>query len=197
MGGRYRIGEHLGDLVRTHGVGTMRQAAPSSVEAADEAGIRTAFAAHAGELFGFARRSLGDSSLAEEAVQETFLRAWRARERFDSSLGGMRAWLFAIERRIVIDLARGRARRETAPLPDDISTIDDGLDAVLATWQAEEAVRRLRSEHRAVVTEIYFRGRTSREAAEILGIPEGTVRSRLFYALQALRLILDEMGWDG
>jgi RNA polymerase sigma-70 factor (ECF subfamily) len=164
-------------------------------ESADAAGLRAAFLAHGGELFGYARRSLGDNGLAEDAVQETFIRAWRARDRFDPQLGTMRSWLFAIERRIVIDLARSRALRTTVPMPAEISIPDDVEDAMVS-WQVEEAVRRLRPEHRQVLTEVYYRGRKSREVAEELSIPEGTVRSRLFYALRALRLVLDEMGWE-
>ena len=56
-------------------------------------------------------RSLGDAGLAEEAVQETFLRAWRAGERFDPQIGSLRTWLFAILRNVVIDLGRARAAR--------------------------------------------------------------------------------------
>lgn len=164
-------------------------------ESADATGLRAAFLAHGGELYGYARRSLGDNGLAEDAVQETFIRAWRARERFDPELGTMRSWLFAIERRIVIDLARSRALRTTVPMPAEISIPDDVEDAMVS-WQVEEAVRRLRPEHRQVLTEVYYRGRKSREVAEELSIPEGTVRSRLFYALRALRLVLDEMGWE-
>lgn len=164
-------------------------------ESADEAGLRGAFQAHGGELYGYARRSLGDSGLAEEAVQETFARAWRARDRFDPSLGAMRSWLFAIERRIVIDIARSRALRATDPMPEDVSVPDDVEDAMLS-WQVEEAIRRLRPEHRQVLIEIYYRGRRSRELATELAVPEGTVRSRLFYALRALRLVLEEMGWE-
>ncbi len=63
-------------------------------------------------------------------------------------------------------------------------------------WQVEEAIRRLRPEHRQVLIETYYRGRVARDMALELGIPEGTVRSRLFYALRSLRLVLDEMGWD-
>ncbi len=165
-------------------------------ESADATGLRAAFLSHGGELYGYARRSLGDSGLAEDAVQETFIRAWRARDRFDPQLGTMRSWLFAIERRIVIDLARSRALRTTVPMPEEISIPDDVEDAMVS-WQVEEAVRRLRPEHRQVLVEVYYRGRRSREVAEDLSIPEGTVRSRLFYALRALRLVLDEMGWEG
>src|ERR1051325_9288221 len=76
-----------------------------------ERDVREAYAAHAGELYGFATRSLGDSGLAEEAVQETFLRAWRAGKRFDPEIGSLRTWLFAILRNVVIDLGRARAAR--------------------------------------------------------------------------------------
>src|ERR1044072_4843921 len=77
----------------------------------DERDVREAYAAHAAELYGFAVRSLDDSGLAEEAVQETFLRAWRAGERFDPQIGSLRTWLFAILRNVVIDLGRARAAR--------------------------------------------------------------------------------------
>ena len=79
-----------------------------------ERDVRDAYAAHAGELYGFALRSLGDPGLAEEAVQETFLRAWRAGDRFDPELGSLRTWLFAIVRNVVIDLGRARAARPRA-----------------------------------------------------------------------------------
>ena len=165
-------------------------------EAADEAGLGAAFLAHGGELYGYARRSLGDASAAEEVVQETFIRAWRARHRFDPELGSLRTWLFAIERRIVIDHARSRALRQTHAMPDDVARAGDDIERALVGWQVEEALRRLRPEHRQVLVETYYRGRSGREVARDLGIPEGTVRSRLFYALQSLRLTLDEMGWD-
>jgi RNA polymerase sigma-70 factor (ECF subfamily) len=162
----------------------------------DEFGLRAAFLAHSGELVGFARRALGDAQLAEEAAQETFVRAWQHRERFDPSLGSMRTWLFAIERRLVIDLARSRAIRRTEPLSPDTAEVEDGIARAMQAWQVEEAIRRLRDEHRHVLVEIYYRGRPSRSVADELGIPDGTVRSRLFYALKALKLVLEEMGWE-
>ena len=80
---------------------------------ANEAGVRAAYTAHGAELFGFALSSLGDRSLAEEAVQETFLRAWRAADRYDPTIASLRTWLFAIMRNVTIDLAR--AGGETTP----------------------------------------------------------------------------------
>src|SRR4051812_12969372 len=73
--------------------------------------LAEAYAAHGRELYRFAHRSLGDAGLAEEAVQDTFLRAWRAAERFDESLGSLRTWLFAIIRNVIIDVTRARAVR--------------------------------------------------------------------------------------
>ena len=80
-----------------------------------ERDVREAYSAHGSELYGFAVRSLGDSGLAEEAVQETFLRAWRAGERFDPQIGSLRTWLFAILRNVVIDLGRRGPRGPASP----------------------------------------------------------------------------------
>src|SRR5476651_261718 len=78
---------------------------------ANDDGVRAVYAAHGPELYRFALRSLGDRGLAEEAVQETFVRAWQAANRFDDALGSLRTWLFAIIRNVVIDLSRARAVR--------------------------------------------------------------------------------------
>lgn len=165
-------------------------------ETLDRDRLGAAFEAHRGELLGFARQSLGDPELAEEAVQETFVRALRTQHGFNPDLGAIRSWLFAIERRVIVDLARARSARQTQELDQDIPSAVDQVEVAMQAWNVEEALRRLGPEHRQVVLEIYYRGRPSRELARQLGIPEGTVRSRLYYALRALRLTLDEMGWN-
>lgn len=177
------------------GVDTSRSASPSS-EAADAEGLGDAFLAHGGEMYGFARRATDDAGAAEEIVQETFVRAWRARHRFDARLGNLRTWLFAIERNVVIDHARAAAVHRTEALDRDVPVDTDDLERAMVAWQVEEAVRRLRGEHRHVLLETYYKGRSSRDVATELGIPEGTVRSRLFYALRSLRLALEELGWE-
>jgi RNA polymerase sigma-70 factor (ECF subfamily) len=163
-----------------------------------ELGLRVAWTAHADELYGYARRALGDSAAAEEVVQETFVRAWRAADRYDPERP-LRPWLFAILRNVVIDEARARGRR---PVPregsdDDAVDVTDPLDRALDAWLVEEALRRIRPDHRSVLVETYYRGRPYAEVATELGIPEGTARSRAFYGLRALRLALEEMGWEG
>ena len=80
---------------------------------ADAQSLNDAFMAYRTELTSLARRTLGSAALAEDAVQETFVRAWRSRDRFDSSLGSLRTWLYSIERNLLIDMARSRQRQET------------------------------------------------------------------------------------
>ncbi len=160
-----------------------------------ERDVRDAYAAHSGELYGFAVRSLGDRGLAEEAVQETFLRAWRAGDRFDPELGSLRTWLFAILRNVVIDLSRARAARLRVA-DGGVEPAVEPLERALVSWQVEEAMRRLGEDHRRVLIETHFRGRPYAEVAAELGIPEGTVKSRVYYALRALRVALEEIGYE-
>ena len=160
-----------------------------------ERDVREAYAAHAGELYGFATRSLGDSGLAEEAVQETFLRAWRAGKRFDPEIGSLRTWLFAILRNVVIDLGRARAARP-ALSDKEVETSVEPIEETLLAWQVEEAMRRIGDQHREILVETYYRGRPYAEVAAQLGIPVGTVKSRVYYALRALRIALEEMGYE-
>jgi RNA polymerase sigma-70 factor, ECF subfamily len=171
-----------------------------STTLAQDDGLRTAYRAHGSELFGMALRTLGDRGLAEEAVQETFLRAWNAADRFDSELGSLRTWLFAIARNVVIDIGRARAVRprlsDHAEVEERVDPREDPYERALLAWEVEEALRRLGEAHRKVLVETYYRGRPYAEVADELGIPEGTVKSRVYYALRALRNALEEMGFD-
>ena len=166
---------------------------------ATDDGVRAVYAAHGSELYRFAMRSLGDRGLAEEAVQETFVRAWRAADRFDDELGSLRTWLFAIVRNVVIDLSRARAVRpglSSADGADDALFVDEAFDRVLTAWQVEEALRMLSEEHRAALVEVHYRARSYNDVAASLGVPVGTIKSRVYYALKAMRLALEELGWN-
>lgn len=164
-------------------------------------GVRAVYAAHGPELYRFALRSLGDTGLAEEAVQETFVRAWQAADRFDDRLGSLRTWLFAIVRNVVIDLSRARSVRPrlhdgaSGEIDLTAATRDD-VDRALAAWQVEEALRRVGDEHRVALVEVHYKGRSYAEVAADLSVPVGTVKSRVFYALKAVRLALEELGWN-
>jgi RNA polymerase sigma-70 factor (ECF subfamily) len=164
---------------------------------ADAQWVSAAYAAHGPELYRFALRSLGDSGLAEEAVQNTYLRAWRNADRYDEELGSLRTWLFAIIRNVVIDVARARSIRfgTTDGVTVEAAIDDDDIDRMLVAWQVEEALRRLSDEHRTVLVETYYRARPYAAVAAELGVPVGTIKSRVYYALRQLRLALEELGW--
>ena len=151
---------------------------------------------HAGALWSFALGlTNGDRGRAEDVVQETLLRAWRRPELLEQQDSSARSWLFTVARNIVVDQWRARGRRPeslTDHVPEQFTP--DSTDAALQSMLVGEALRRLTAEHRAVLLECYFRGSTAAQAAARLGIPLGTVKSRTHYALQALRLALQELG---
>ncbi|CRK55566.1 RNA polymerase sigma-70 factor, ECF subfamily [Alloactinosynnema sp. L-07] len=160
--------------------------------------VQTAYETYGGELFGFAFKALDDRQLAEDVVQETFVRAWRSRHGFDAHQGSMRTWLFAITRNGIVDAIRrrrvGAGSPSAAALPDTPSALDH-VDQLLEQIQLGEALGRLSPQHREAVVGVYFGGRTCAELGEELGIPASTMRSRLYYGMRALRLVLEENGW--
>ncbi len=160
-----------------------------------ERDVREAYAAHSGELYSFAARSLGDAGLAEEAVRETFLRAWRAGDRFDPETASLRTWLFGILREVVIDLGRARAARPQVT-EGGVEPSVEPLEQSLPAWQVEEAMRRIGEQHRQVLVETYYRGRPYAEVATELGVTEGTVKSRVYDGLRALKVALEEVEFE-
>ncbi|MGZ8736769.1 MAG: sigma-70 family RNA polymerase sigma factor [Nocardioides sp.] len=154
-------------------------------------------AEHAAALWGYCMRLTGNDRLrAEDVAQETLLRAWRHFPVLDDTHGSVRAWLFTVARNIVIDDWRSRRTRGDVTVAEVPEPADPGdhTDQLLLSWVVAEAITTLTPEHRAVLLECYYRGRSVADTAERLGIPEGTVKSRTHYALRALRLALEEMG---
>jgi len=152
---------------------------------------------HAAALWGYCvRLTNGDRPRAEDVVQETLLRAWRNPRILDQTEGSARAWLFTVARNLVIDEWRTRrAQLEVSTAePPERAPARDETDELLQSWVVADALSRLSEEHRLVLVECYYRGRSVAEAARRLDIPEGTVKSRTHYALRALRLALEEMG---
>lgn len=165
-----------------------------------DAALRSAYDAHGGELLRFAGRALGDAALAEDAVQEAFVRAWRASASYDPARASQRTWLFAILRNVVVDLARSRRARPPLANGDGHDTADDhdDIERALTAWEVDAAMARLSPTHRQALIEVHWRGRPYAEVAASLAIPEGTVKSRVYHALRALRAELEAQGWrDG
>jgi RNA polymerase sigma-70 factor (ECF subfamily) len=151
---------------------------------------------HASALWSYAMRlTSGDRGRAEDAVQETMLRAWRHPEVLDSSRGSPRGWLFTTLRHVVIDEWRARSVRPekvTDRVPE--VSVPDAADTAVQSWLVADALRQLSPSHREVLVECFYRGMSVAEAAARLGVPPGTVKSRTHYALRALKLALEEMG---
>jgi RNA polymerase sigma-70 factor (ECF subfamily) len=140
-----------------------------------------------------------DRARAQDVCQETLLRAWQHPDVLSKPPGSVRKWLFTVARNIVIDEWRSRrVRQETiTPDPPDRAPEQEEVDRLLQSWVVVEAVARLSTEHRQVLYECYYQGRSVAETARRLGVPEGTVKSRTHYALRALRLALEENGVTG
>jgi RNA polymerase sigma-70 factor, ECF subfamily len=162
-----------------------------------EEAARALYRTYSGELYGFALSRLGDRGLAEEVVQDVFTRVWRHAGDYDAARGSVRTWLYGIARNAIVDLERHRARRPPLsardPEPEAAASADEPIERALLRWQVQSALERLTPEHREVVRLAHLGGLSVREIADLLGLPAGTVKSRTFYALQNLRLALDEM----
>ncbi len=166
--------------------------------ATDESGeaMRGLYRIYGGELFGFALNALGDRGAAEEIVQEVFVRAWRHAGSYDPGRAGVRTWLYQITRHAIIDARRRASVRPGLPQHEPSEDAEGGttLEQAMLGWQVAAALERITPEHRQMIRMAQFRGLTMREIAAHTGLPLGTVKSRTWYALRSLRLVLEEMG---
>jgi RNA polymerase sigma-70 factor (ECF subfamily) len=158
---------------------------------------------HAGAVFGLARRLLSDRALAEEVVQEVFLRLWNDPERYDPSRGTLRSYLLAQAHGRAVDILRSEGARRAREEREARATAEAGYDVEHEVWdlatadQVRQAIGRLPAAERRCIALAYFGGHTYREVAAKLAEPEGTVKSRIRAGLKRLRQELLAVGITG
>lgn len=165
-----------------------------------QAALAEAYRRHAGAVFGLAKRLLNDHSRAEEIVQEVFVKLWNEPNRFDPERGTLRSFLLANTHGRSVDLIRADASRRTREEKEARQQADGGYDLAHEVWDmalaghVREAMQMLQPGEREAIELAYFGGLTYKEAAEQLGEPEGTVKSRIRSGLKRLRTELVEAG---
>jgi RNA polymerase sigma-70 factor (ECF subfamily) len=165
-----------------------------------EDALAEAYRRHAGALYGLARQVLGDPAIAEEVVQEVFLRLWNEPERFDPERGSLRSFLLAQAHGRAVDMLRADTSRRRREEREARETAEGGYDIEHEVWdvavaeRVKEAVSVLPEDERKAIQLAYFGGRTYREVALALGAPEGPVKSRIRTGLRRMRAELSDAG---
>ncbi len=162
-----------------------------------EGALSTLYDRYSRTVFGVGLKLLGDRSLAEELVQEVFLKVWRSAHTFDPSRGAFSTWLYRVTRNVALDLYRKHTRR-IRPVPDgdaQMSASEDSspgpqqiADDSWLSWRISRALEGLSAVHREVIELAYFQQLSQSEISEQTGIPLGTVKTRTSSALKHLRV---------
>jgi RNA polymerase sigma-70 factor (ECF subfamily) len=149
--------------------------------------------------YGLALRVLRDEKLAEDAVQEGFLAAWRNADRFLPERGKASTWLLTLVHRRAVDLVRREDSRRAEPIAEDAAagasrSAEDDAWLRFERERVQSALQQLPDQQREALELAYYGGFTQTELAERLGQPIGTIKSRMFTGLARLRELLAEPG---
>ena len=147
-------------------------------------------------LYRFGMQALGNDGLAEEMVHECFVRLWRAAGRYDPGRANVGTYLFVIARSVALDIRKRPSSRELLPLEEVYTPPQfDKVEQVLDSLVMREALDTLSVAHRQVIRLAHDQDLTQSQIAEKLGLPLGTVKTRMFHAMRALRAALGERGF--
>ena len=163
---------------------------------AEESALAELYDRHGRVAYGLALRVVRDQTLAEDAVQEAFLALWRSAATFVPERGTASSWILTLVHRRAVDLVRREDRRRAEPLEDEVQA-GAGGSAEDVAWlrlereRVQEALRRLPDHEREALELAYYGGFTQSQLAERLGVPIGTIKSRMFSGLARLRELLE------
>lgn len=167
----------------------------------EEAALREVMATYGGVVYGMARRVVADAALAEEVAQDAFLALWRRPGAFDPERGTLQSFLVGIARNKAIDIVRreeSRRRTKDALVSEaeaaPVAVVEAASSGIAERHEMKEALQQLSEVQREAVVLAYFGGRTYREVAEELDIPEGTAKTRLRDGLSRLRELIGTRG---
>ncbi|KJK38693.1 RNA polymerase sigma-70 factor, ECF subfamily [Streptomyces variegatus] len=171
----------------------------ASAVSPEERALRNLYLEHGPALYAYVLRMLGgDTHRAEDVLQETLLRCWNKQTLADGEGMAVRPWMFRIARNIVIDAHRTKTARPQeiggASWLTELGSDADDIERMLSSIVLHDALRALTPAHRAALEATFFADRTTQQAAIALGVPQGTVKSRVYYALRSLRTALEERG---
>lgn len=162
--------------------------------------LAEAYRRHAGAVFALSRRLIRETNLAEEVVQEVFVRLWNTPDKFDPGRGSLRSYLLAQAHGRSVDLLRSESSRRVREERDARRQAESGYDLEREVWDlavadhVKEALQELPDDERRAIELAYFGGHTYREVAVLLEQPEGTVKSRIRAGLKRLRSNLQDTG---
>ena len=171
----------------------------ASAVSPEEKALRDLYVEHGPALYSYVLRMVaGDTHRTEDVIQETLLRCWNKQNLTDGEGMSVRPWMFRVARNLVIDAHRSRMAR---PLEitgvtwlSELSADPDAVDRILSSMVVNDALESLTPAHREVLRETFYADRSTQEAATALGVPPGTVKSRVYYALRSLKAALEERG---
>ncbi len=164
----------------------------------DQTALAEVYRRHGGAVYGLSRRVLADDALAEDITQDVFLRLWNEPRRFDPQRGALRSFLQreahsrAIERVRSEEARRRREDRSIEVMPTEVRDLEAEVLGSIESERIRSALERLDPKERAVVIDAYFGGHSYREVASRLGLPEGTVKTRIRSGLARLATLLDD-----
>jgi RNA polymerase sigma-70 factor (ECF subfamily) len=148
-------------------------------------------------LYRFGVQRLGNNGLADEMVQETFVRLWRTAGNFDAEKASVQTYLYVIARSVAADVRKRPSSRPLLPVEDaDMPPQPDTVDQIIDSMIVREALESLGSGHAQVIQLAQDEGLTQSQIAERLGLPLGTVKTRMFHGIRAMRVALAERGFS-